>query len=61
MVILLCDVLNQSDSLICFIANLRSSGLIVDFDKEIRTLISDLTQTMLNAPGAGLAAPQIGK
>ncbi len=33
---------------------------VVDFDKEIRTLISDLTQTMLNAPGAGLAAPQIG-
>ena len=36
------------------------SALVVDFDKEIRTLIADLTQTMLNAPGAGLAAPQIG-
>ncbi len=33
---------------------------VVDFDREIRTLISDLTETMLNAPGAGLAAPQIG-
>ncbi len=33
---------------------------VINFDKEIRTLISDLTQTMLNAPGAGLAAPQIG-
>ena len=33
---------------------------IVDFDKELRTLISDLTDTMLDAPGAGLAAPQIG-
>ena len=31
-----------------------------DFDKELRTLVSDLTETMLNAPGAGLAAPQIG-
>ncbi len=30
------------------------------FDKELRTLVADLTQTMLEAPGAGLAAPQIG-
>ena len=33
---------------------------VIDFDKELRTLIADLTQTMLDAPGAGLAAPQIG-
>lgn len=33
---------------------------VIDFDKELRTLVSDLTQTMLEAPGAGLAAPQIG-
>ena len=33
---------------------------VVAFDKEIRTLIADLTETMLNVPGAGLAAPQIG-
>jgi peptide deformylase len=33
---------------------------VVDFDKELRTLIADLTDTMLAAPGAGLAAPQIG-
>lgn len=33
---------------------------VTDFDKEIRTLVEDLTDTMLNAPGAGLAAPQIG-
>ncbi len=33
---------------------------VVDFDKELRTLVSDLTDTMLEAPGAGLAAPQIG-
>ena len=33
---------------------------VVDFDKELRTLISDLPDTMLAAPGAGLAAPQIG-
>jgi peptide deformylase len=30
------------------------------FDKELRQLVADLTETMLDAPGAGLAAPQIG-
>ncbi len=40
---------------------LRTSALeVVDFDKELRTLVADLTDTMLEAPGAGLAAPQIG-
>jgi peptide deformylase len=33
---------------------------VVDFDKELRRLVTDLTDTMLEAPGAGLAAPQIG-
>jgi peptide deformylase len=33
---------------------------VTDFDKELRRLVSDLTDTMLEAPGAGLAAPQIG-
>lgn len=33
---------------------------VVDFDKELRQLVVDLTETMLDAPGAGLAAPQIG-
>ncbi|MEO8106117.1 MAG: peptide deformylase [Actinomycetes bacterium] len=33
---------------------------VVDFDKELRTLVKDLTETMLDAPGLGLAAPQIG-
>ena len=31
-----------------------------DFDKELRTLVKDLTDTMLDAPGVGLAAPQLG-
>ncbi|WP_148614960.1 peptide deformylase [Nocardioides rubriscoriae] len=40
---------------------LRKPALeVVDFDKELRTLVADLTDTMLQAPGAGLAAPQIG-
>ena len=30
------------------------------FDKELRRLVADLTDTMQDAPGAGLAAPQIG-
>jgi peptide deformylase len=31
-----------------------------DFDAELRRLVKDLTDTMLDAPGLGLAAPQIG-
>jgi peptide deformylase len=30
------------------------------FDKELRQLVADLTETMIDAPGSGLAAPQIG-
>jgi peptide deformylase len=33
---------------------------VIDFDKELRRLVQDLTDTMLDAPGAGLAAPQLG-
>ena len=33
---------------------------VTDFDKELRNLVKDLEDTMLEAPGAGLAAPQIG-
>jgi len=36
------------------------ASLVVDFDKELRVLVQDLTETMIDAPGAGLAAPQIG-
>ncbi len=38
----------------------RPAVEVVDFDKELRRLVSDLTDTMLEAPGVGLAAPQIG-
>ena len=34
--------------------------LVVDFDKELRQLVKDLQDTMLEALGVGLAAPQIG-
>ena len=33
---------------------------VVDFDAELRRLVRDLTDTMLDAGGAGLAAPQLG-
>ena len=33
---------------------------VTDFDKQLRVLVKDLEDTMLDAPGAGLAAPQIG-
>jgi len=40
---------------------LRTAAVpVVDFDRELRMLVEDLTDTMLEAPGAGLAAPQVG-
>jgi peptide deformylase len=33
---------------------------VTDFDKELRTLVKDLTETLLDEGGAGLAAPQLG-
>lgn len=40
---------------------LRTPALeVTSFDQELRNLVRDLTETMLEAPGAGLAAPQIG-
>ena len=40
---------------------LRSAATeVIDFDKELRRLVEDLTDTMRDAPGSGLAAPQIG-
>ena len=33
---------------------------VTDFDKQLRALVKDLTQTLDDAQGAGLAAPQIG-
>ena len=34
--------------------------VVTTFDKELRTLVRDLVDTMVEAPGVGLAAPQIG-
>ena len=40
---------------------LRTPALeVVDFDRQLRGLVRDLEETMLDANGAGLAAPQLG-
>ena len=36
------------------------AAAVTTFDKELRNLVKDLQDTMLDAPGVGLAAPQIG-
>lgn len=33
---------------------------VTDIDDKIRKLVEDMTETMYDAPGVGLAAPQIG-
>jgi peptide deformylase len=33
---------------------------VTEFDKGLRRLVGDLTETLIDAEGAGLAAPQIG-
>lgn len=34
---------------------------ITAFDESLQTLVSDMVETMYDAPGVGLAAPQIGE
>jgi peptide deformylase len=38
----------------------QKSVPVLDFDKELRDLVQDLTDTMIDANGGGIAAPQIG-
>jgi peptide deformylase len=38
----------------------RKAIEVKDIDKEILTLIEDMADTMFDAPGVGLAAPQVG-
>jgi len=39
---------------------LTEAELVTDFNRPLRTLVKDLTETLRDAGGAGLAAPQIG-
>ncbi|TCJ22317.1 peptide deformylase [Nocardioides jejuensis] len=38
----------------------KRAAEVTTFDRELQRLVQDLTDTMMDAPGAGLAAPQIG-
>ena len=38
----------------------RKAHAVTTFDKNLLTLIEDMVETMREAPGVGLAAPQIG-
>jgi peptide deformylase len=38
----------------------RKAHAVETFDKNLKTLIEDMVETMREAPGVGLAAPQIG-
>lgn len=38
----------------------RKARTVTIFDKNLKTLVDDMVETMREAPGVGLAAPQIG-
>ena len=38
----------------------RKASLVTRFDSELQTLVDDMIETMREAPGVGLAAPQVG-
>ena len=38
----------------------RKAHKVTTFDKELQILIDDMVETMREAPGVGLAAPQVG-
>ena len=38
----------------------RKAKPVTRFDAELQTLIDDMIETMREAPGVGLAAPQVG-
>ena len=39
----------------------KETKKIADFDNGLKKLVEDMAETMYDAPGVGLAAPQIGK
>jgi peptide deformylase len=38
----------------------RKAHKVTTFDKDLQTLVDDMVETMRQAPGVGLAAPQVG-
>ena len=39
----------------------KKAQTVTEFNEELRDLCKDMLYTMYNAPGIGLAAPQVGK
>jgi peptide deformylase len=39
----------------------RKAHKVTEFDKDLQELIDDMIETMREAPGVGLAAPQVGE
>ena len=38
----------------------RKARIVTRFDSELQTLVEDMIETLRDAPGVGLAAPQVG-
>ncbi|HXG64776.1 MAG TPA: peptide deformylase [Blastocatellia bacterium] len=38
----------------------KRAGEVTEFDEKLRKLVDDMFETMYEAPGVGLAAPQVG-
>jgi peptide deformylase len=38
----------------------RKARLVTSFDTDLQTLVEDMIETLRDAPGVGLAAPQVG-
>ena len=38
----------------------RAGDAVTEFDDELKQLVTDMFETMYDAPGVGLAAPQVG-
>ncbi|HNS62154.1 MAG TPA: peptide deformylase, partial [Anaerolineales bacterium] len=38
----------------------RKAHAVTKFDKNLQSLLDDMVETMRDAPGVGLAAPQVG-
>jgi peptide deformylase len=49
------DIVKYGDSILT-----RRAGEITEFDQNLGRLVDDMFETMYQAPGVGLAAPQIG-
>jgi peptide deformylase len=49
------NIVNYEDSVLY-----KKSRMVVKFDERLHTLIDDMAETLKNANGVGLAAPQVG-